>query len=49
VTSVVTGEAARCAVIGFPSVCKALIVRAARKRYHRLRTLQAQGRMHVQM
>ena len=47
--SVLTGEAARCAVIGFPSVSWHLIVRVARKRYHRPCTLQAQGRMHVQM
>ena len=53
-TSVVTGEAARCAVIGFPSVFLILaslahVVRRQRKRYHPLYTLQAQGRMHVQM
>ena len=53
-TSVVTGEAARCAVIGFPSVflisaSLAHVVRRQRKRYHPLYTLQAQGRMHVQM
>jgi hypothetical protein len=53
-TSVVTGEAARCAVIGFPSVflisaSLAHLVRRQRKRYHPLYTLQAQGRMHVQM
>jgi hypothetical protein len=48
-TSVLTGEAARCGVIGFPSVSWYLVVRVAHKRYHRLCTLQAQGRMHVQM
>ena len=48
-TSVLTGEAARCGVIGFPSVSWHLVVRVAHKRYHRLSTLQAQGRMHVQM
>jgi hypothetical protein len=53
-TSVVTGEAARCEVIGFPSVflyfaSLAHVVRRQRKRYHPLYTLHAQGRMHVQM
>ena len=32
-----------------PVCLLALVVRVARKRYHRLSTLQAQGRMHVQM
>jgi hypothetical protein len=32
-----------------PVCLLALDVRVARKRYHRLSTLQAQGRMHVQM
>lgn len=48
-TSVVTGEAARCVVIGFPSVSWLYVVRVARKRYHPRYTLHAQGRMHVQM
>jgi hypothetical protein len=46
-TSVVTGEAARCAVIGFRLLH--YVVRVARKRYHPRYTLHAQGRMHVQM
>jgi hypothetical protein len=48
-TSVVTGEVARCGVIGIPSVSWHYVVWVARKRYHPRYTLHAQGRMHVQM
>ena len=48
--ALLTGEGARCAVIGFPSVLRSSdVVRQRRKRYHPLCSLQTQGQMHVQM